>query len=153
VFYSIFTISEKITHGQTSAHPDLDQFHLAPAEDLSPEMVGARPGNVLIPVRDYNRLYNFASVLPRLDPPRQDVVVLHVRVLARAGPASTHSRPNNLSVPVSSNCSPRHSVWRKRTGKPSISLSLHLLTFGTVSFAPRSRCSRQPSSLDSPPRC
>ena len=96
VFYSIFTISEKITHGQTSAHPDLDQFHLAPAEDLSPEMVGARPGNVLIPVRDYNRLYNLASVLPRLDPHRQDVVVLHVRVLARAGSGEHALAPEQL---------------------------------------------------------
>jgi amino acid transporter len=96
VFYSIFTASEKITHGQATAHLDLDQFHLSPAEDLSPQSVGARPGNILVPVRDYNTLYNLVSVLARLDPHCQDVVVLHVRLLVRAGSGEHALAPEQL---------------------------------------------------------
>lgn len=96
VFYSIFTVSEKITRGRATGHLDLDQFHLAPAEDLSPQAVGARPGNILVPVRDYNTLYNLASVLARVVTRRQDVVVLHVRVLARAGSGEHGLAPEQL---------------------------------------------------------
>jgi hypothetical protein len=36
-------------------------------------------------VRNYNTLYNLKAVLDRVDPHRQDVVVLHLRFLQRAG--------------------------------------------------------------------
>jgi amino acid transporter len=96
VFYSIFTISEKITRGHATAQLDLDQFHLAAAEDLVPEAVGVRPGNILVPVRDYNTLYNLASLLAYVDTHRQDVVVLHVRLLARAGSGEHALAPEQL---------------------------------------------------------
>ena len=46
--------------------------------------MGARPGNILVPVSNYHALYHLASVLDRFKPDRRDVVVLHVRVLRRA---------------------------------------------------------------------
>jgi len=94
--FCVFTASERITHKRGTSHKELDQFHLSPAEDLSPQAVGARPGNILVPVRDYNTLYNLASVLARLDPHCQDVVVLHVRLLARAGSGEHGLVPEQL---------------------------------------------------------
>jgi len=84
LLFSIFTISEKIVHQRGTVHVEMDQFNVATREELSPQSVGARPGNVLVPVSNYHALYHLAAVLDRVKPTRRDVVVLHVRVLRRA---------------------------------------------------------------------
>jgi amino acid transporter len=84
--FIVFTISEKFTHharGNT-AHVEMDQFHLATEGILTPESVGARPGNILVPVSNIHSLYHLGNVLDRVKPARRDVVVLHVRLLRRA---------------------------------------------------------------------
>jgi amino acid transporter len=84
--FIVFTISEKFTHharGNT-AHVEMDQFHLATEGILTPESVGARPGNILVPVSNIHSLYHLGNVLDRVKPSRRDVVVLHVRLLRRA---------------------------------------------------------------------
>jgi len=85
--FTVFTISERITHhGHAAAahHVEMDQFHLAMEGELSPEAVGARPGNVLVPVSNIHALYHLGNVLDRIKPGRRDVIVLHVRVLRRS---------------------------------------------------------------------
>jgi len=95
LFYVLFTISEK--HSQRrAARGDLDQFNLEPSEEITPEGVGSRPGNILVPVPDYFKLYHLASVLERVDIERQDVVVLHIRVLMRAGSGEHGLAPEQL---------------------------------------------------------
>ncbi len=96
VLFGIFTASEKITHQRGLIHAGLDEFHLAPAEELSPQTVGVRPGNVLVTVRDYNMLYPLESVLRRVNPERQDVVALHIRILRRAGSGEHGLLPEQL---------------------------------------------------------
>jgi amino acid transporter len=96
VFFGIFTASEKITQRRGAAHAGLDQFHLEPEEELSPETLGVRPGNVLVPVRDYNTLYNLASALDRVNTQQQDVVSLHLRLLTRAGSGEHDLVPEQL---------------------------------------------------------
>ena len=44
---------------------ELDQFNLELHEDLAPEAVGVRPGNILVMVRDYTTMYGLAEVLRR----------------------------------------------------------------------------------------
>ena len=85
IFFAVFTASEKMTRKRTTAHAELDQFNLEPGEDLTPEAVGVRPGNILVTVRNYNTLYNLGAVLDRVDTHKHDVVVLHLRFLTRAG--------------------------------------------------------------------
>jgi len=85
IFFAVFTTSEKMTRRRTTAHAELDQFNLEPGEDLTPEAVGVRPGNILVMVRNYNTLYNLGAVLDRVDTHKHDVVVLHLRFLTRAG--------------------------------------------------------------------
>jgi amino acid transporter len=84
--FIVFTISERFTHharGSTQ-HIEMDQFHLAMQAELTPEAVGARPGNILVPVSNIHALYHLGNVLGRVKPGRRDVVVLHVRLLRRA---------------------------------------------------------------------
>ena len=85
IFFAVFTASERVTKKRATAHAELDQFNLEPGEDLTPEALGVRPGNILVMVRNYNTLYNLRAVLDRVDAHKQDVVVLHLRFLARAG--------------------------------------------------------------------
>ncbi len=95
LFYLLFTISEK--HSQRrAARTELDQFNLEASEEISAEEVGSRPGNILVPVPDYFKLYHLASVLERVDIERQDVVVLHIHILLRAASGEHGLEPEQL---------------------------------------------------------
>jgi amino acid transporter len=85
VIYTAFVMSERATakrrEAADKAHHALDQFHLVPAADVGPELVRARPGNVLVPVRDPNSLAHLKWVLDRTDTERQDIIVMTIRPL------------------------------------------------------------------------
>src|SRR5262245_8038085 len=85
IFFAIFSITEKTTRKKATEHAELDQFNLDASDDLTPEKLGVRPGNVLVMVRNYNTLHNLSSVLERFDPHQKDIVVLHLRFLRRTG--------------------------------------------------------------------
>ncbi len=85
VFFAIFSITERTTRKRATEHAELDQFNLEASDDLTPERLGVRPGNVLVMVRNYNTLHNLNAVLNRVDPHKQDVVALHLRFLQRSG--------------------------------------------------------------------
>src|SRR5271166_1129675 len=84
--FIVFTLSEKYMHHRrgNTAHVEMDQFHLEMEGELTPQAVGARPGNILVPVSNIHALYHLGNVLERVKPGRRDVVVLHVRLLRRA---------------------------------------------------------------------
>src|SRR5437879_11243488 len=96
MFLAVFSGSERVTRSHATEHVALDQFNLEPGEDLTPEIVGVRPGNILVMVRNYNTLYNLNAVLDRVDTHAQDVVVLHLRFLARAGSGEYELTPERL---------------------------------------------------------
>jgi len=96
LFFAVFEISEKVTKRTGTDHAELDMFNLEQGGELTPETLGVRPGNTLVMVRNANALYNLASVLERVDPRRQDVVVIHLRVLGRAGAGDTDLAPEDL---------------------------------------------------------
>jgi hypothetical protein len=85
IFFAIFSITERTTRKRSTEHAELDQFNLEASNDLTPENLGVRPGNVLVMVRNYNALDNLSAVLDRIDPHKKDVVVLHLRFLQRTG--------------------------------------------------------------------
>jgi amino acid transporter len=96
VLFAIFTISEKITRSRQGVHQELDQFHLVPGEELTPKAVGVRKDNVLVMVRDYHTLYHLNAALRRVNTARQDIAVLHIRVLQRAASGSSDLVPEQL---------------------------------------------------------
>ena len=85
IFFTVFEISEKVMLKHGAKHQELDQFNLESDGELTPAALGVRPGNELVMVRNSNALYNLGAVLDRINPRQQDVVVLHLRVLSRAG--------------------------------------------------------------------
>jgi amino acid transporter len=85
IFFAVFTTSERMTKKRATAHAELDQFNLEPGEDLTPQALRVRSGNILVMVRNYNTLHNLSVVLDRTDPRKQDVIVLHLRFLHGVG--------------------------------------------------------------------
>jgi amino acid transporter len=93
LLYIVFTISERRGHHNNAARVEMDQFNLALEGELTPEGVGARPGNILVPVSNHYALYHLGNVLDRIKPGRRDIVVLHIRLLRRSA-----SGENELDV-------------------------------------------------------
>src|SRR5713101_5112661 len=85
-----------MTMKRATEHAERDQFNLEPSEDLSPEALGVRPGNIRLMARNYNTLYTLEAVLGRVDTHKQDVVVLHLRLLARAASGEYELAPDQL---------------------------------------------------------
>jgi amino acid transporter len=83
LLYIVFTVSERRAR-LGGAHVEMDQFNLEMEGELTPEALGAKPGNILVPVSNHYNLYHLANVLDRIKPGRRDVIVLHVRLLRRA---------------------------------------------------------------------
>jgi amino acid transporter len=84
ILYVVFTVSERRSQQRGVRHVEMDQFNLELESELSLEAVGARPGNILVPVSNQFNLYHLGNVLDRIKPGRRDVVVLHVRLLRRS---------------------------------------------------------------------
>ncbi len=83
--FAVFSISEHVNRRRGAEKTERDQFNVEAGEALNPTTVGVRPGNALVLARDYNTLYPLSCVLERVNPARQDVVVLHIRILMRGG--------------------------------------------------------------------
>jgi hypothetical protein len=96
IFFVVFEVSEKMTKRSAAGHTQLDQFNLELGDDLTPKGLGVRPENILVMVRNYNTLYNLGAVLDRVDPRKQDVVVLHMRFLGRAESGEGDLAPEQL---------------------------------------------------------
>ncbi|HKW56599.1 MAG TPA: APC family permease [Candidatus Acidoferrum sp.] len=84
--FVVFTLSEKYMRHRrgAAAHVEMDAFHLEMESELTPAAVGARPGNILVPVSNVHALYHLNNVLDRIKPGRRDIIVLHVRLLRRS---------------------------------------------------------------------
>ena len=97
LLFIVFTISERRAHRTASlAHMEMDQFNLEPESELTPAAVGARPGNVLVPISNHYNLYHLGNVLDRIKPGRRDVVVLHVRLLRRSASGENELEADQL---------------------------------------------------------
>ena len=87
VFFVIFTVSERINarkHDHKKA--GLEEFNLDMRPDVNAETVHARPGCVLVAVRDYGQMAHLHNVLEKTNLRRHDIVVMTVRpVSAGAG--------------------------------------------------------------------
>ncbi len=96
LLYIVFTVSEHRAKSGGVAHVEMDQFNLELQGELTPEAVGARPGNILVPVSNHFNLYHLGNVLDRIKPGRRDVVVLHVRLLRRSASGENELEADQL---------------------------------------------------------
>jgi nucleotide-binding universal stress UspA family protein len=87
VFFVLFTVSERINAKKlANKKPGLEEFNLDMRAEISAATVHARPGCVLVAVRDYHHMMHLKAVLEKTNLRRHDIVVMTVRpVSAGAG--------------------------------------------------------------------
>ncbi len=86
--FVVFTVSEYLNRRKRSAvHKlGLEEFNLEIQPQVTAETIEARPGCVLVAVRDYSRMVHLQKVLEKTNLRRHDIVVMTVRpVTAGAG--------------------------------------------------------------------
>jgi len=82
-FFTMFVVSERIVTRKRAGHTLLDHFQLETGKEIDNESLGAKPGGVLVPVRDYNTLAHLDWILSEQESEHRDVVALTVRVLGQ----------------------------------------------------------------------
>jgi amino acid transporter len=89
LLYGVFVTSERMTATRKAhaAGEHTDQFQVSAAREVGLEALKCRPGNVLVPVRDYNTLQHFNWVFDQREMLDKDIVVLTVRLLRGEGGA------------------------------------------------------------------
>ncbi len=82
--YIIFLLSERANRRRAAGQrPELDKFRLVSQETLSQETISARPGNVIVAIRNPRQLDHLQRVLARTDIRKMDIVVLTVLPIIR----------------------------------------------------------------------
>jgi amino acid transporter len=119
VFFAIFTISERINERKLDLTASkLDQFQLQHSETVDLQSVGARPGNVLVGVRDYNTLSHLEHVLERTNTDEQDIVVLTTRLIAGPGGGERELSDETLFTEYEQRLFTRVVALAEKHGKP-----------------------------------
>jgi amino acid transporter len=119
VFFILFTVSERINRRKLDMTiAKLDRFQLQHNETVSQEVVGVRPGNVLVAVRDYNTLAHLERTLERTDTDEKDLVVMTTRVVS--GPDAGESvDEKNLFTEYEQRLFTRVVALAEKYGKPA----------------------------------
>jgi hypothetical protein len=96
VLYALFLVSERVNHKKArEQRSDLEKFNLEHEPQVQAETLKARPGCVLVAVRDYHRLYHLERVLEKTNMRRHDIVVMTVRQIS-AGAAEYGLRDDQI---------------------------------------------------------
>jgi amino acid transporter len=83
VFFVIFEVSEKINNRRKDGEKKgLEQFNLEHQAQIDASSLHARPGCVLVAVRDYHRMEHLKRVLDKTNLRRHDIVVMTVRPIS-----------------------------------------------------------------------
>jgi amino acid transporter len=84
VLFFVFTISERVNARKHKAHKEhgLENFNLQQQPQLDPKGLHARPGCVLVAVRNPQNMHHLRRALQRTDLRRNDIVVMTVRAIA-----------------------------------------------------------------------
>ena len=98
VFFVVFVVSERINERKRGAeeHVEMDAFRLNLQENISGDIVEARPGNALCVVRDYNTLEHLRTALEMTHTGKRDFVVMTVHMLKGPDAGYADIRQNEL---------------------------------------------------------
>jgi amino acid transporter len=83
VLYTLFMISERVNARKKLEHrSDLEKFNLDHQSQVTAATLHARPGCVLVAVRDFHRMHHLQRALEKTNLRRHDIVVMTVRQLS-----------------------------------------------------------------------
>lgn len=83
--FVVFTISTRVNARRRRAADEGEQFNLEVQADVNAKTIDARPGCVLVGVRDHRRLAHLEHVLRRTNLRKNDIVVMTVRRVGTGG--------------------------------------------------------------------
>jgi amino acid transporter len=96
VFFILFTVSERINARRLKEKKaGLEEFNLDLRPEIAIDTVHARPGCILVAVRDYSRMAHLDAVLQKTNVRRHDIVVMTVRPVS-SGAGEFELGPNQL---------------------------------------------------------
>jgi len=96
VLFILFMISERVNASKKlEQRSDLEKFNLQHQPQITGDTLQARPGCVLVGVRDYRRLWHLQKVLEKTNLRRNDIVVMTVRPVT-SGAAEYDLRDDQL---------------------------------------------------------
>jgi amino acid transporter len=79
-FFLVFELTEQYNkRRRKGSQHELEKFNIDARSELSSDAVRIRPGNILVAVRNPNRLQHLERILRKTDMRRQDIVVVSVR--------------------------------------------------------------------------
>ena len=85
VFFIVFELSDIANRKrQAGQRHEMEKFRLDTRDEVSCDGVSVRPGNILVAVRNPNRLQHLKRVLEKTDTRKLDIVVLSVRLVTQA---------------------------------------------------------------------
>ena len=85
IFFVVFEVSDLYNRKHRAGHAqEMEKFRLDTHDDVNKEVVNVRPGNVLVAVRNPNRLQHLARILQKTDTRKMDILVLSVRSVTQA---------------------------------------------------------------------
>ncbi|HEY1496670.1 MAG TPA: APC family permease [Candidatus Solibacter sp.] len=85
-FFIVFECSDIYNRKRKAGHSqEMEKFRLDTHAEVSTQNLSVRPGNVLVAVRNPNRLQHLARILKKTDTRKMDIVVLSVRNVTQAG--------------------------------------------------------------------
>src|SRR5580698_5891127 len=80
--FALFTISDRINRPKmVGKKKGLEEFNLDHQADISQGCIHARPGSILVAVRDYSQMAHLQMVLRKTNLRRHDIVVMTVRTI------------------------------------------------------------------------
>ena len=85
LFFIVFELSDISNRKRRIGHAqEMEKFRLDPHADLTVDSVSARPGNVLVAVRNPNHLQHLGRILDKTDTRKMDIVVITVHRVTQA---------------------------------------------------------------------
>jgi uncharacterized membrane protein HdeD (DUF308 family) len=86
VLFAVFTVSERINSRKRAKHhlekKPLEEFNLEHQPQVNATSLHARPGCILVAVRDYHNMEHLRTVLQKTNLRRHDIVVMTVRTIS-----------------------------------------------------------------------
>ena len=117
VFFVIFTVSERINARRKKINHSLEHFNLEHRPEISVDAVKARPGCVLVAIRDYSHMAHLLMVLRKTNLRRHDIVVVTIRKLS-AGDAEYNLADNQVFSEYEKELFTRVVSLAEKEGKP-----------------------------------
>ena len=119
VFFIVFVLSERYHRKKSGKHAtELEKFRVEVTDEPSPEIVHVRPGNVIVAVRNPNRLDHLQKVLEKTDTRKIDIVVLSVRLVNPAGSGEYGLTPEQIFAEDETKLFSKVVTLAEKAGKP-----------------------------------